>query len=138
MTQEDGDGTDEQLMARIVGGDSSALRPLVERYQEPLHGYLYRMLDGDSGGAEDCVQETFRRLIKPREYDHEQLVPVTGHAAPAAMHRILRSVALAGIAAVVVLATAFAASPKVRSAVAGWFGSGLQFAPHWFWAQSTS
>ena len=54
----------------------------------------------------------------------EQLVPVTGHAAPAAMRRILRSVALAGIAAVLVLATAFAASPKLRSAVSGWFGAG--------------
>lgn len=72
MTQDDGDGTDEQLMARIVSGDSGALRPLVERYQEPLHGYLFRMLDGDSGIAEDCVQETFLRLIKPRKYDDGQ------------------------------------------------------------------
>jgi photosystem II stability/assembly factor-like uncharacterized protein len=38
--------------------------------------------------------------------------------------RMLRPLALAGIAAILVLATAFAASPKLRSTVAGWFGSG--------------
>jgi RNA polymerase sigma factor (sigma-70 family) len=72
LTEADQDATDEELMARIVNGDSNALRPLVERYQEPLHGYLFRMLDGDSDAAEDCVQETLLRVIKPRKHRQPQ------------------------------------------------------------------
>jgi RNA polymerase sigma-70 factor (ECF subfamily) len=60
--------TDEELMDAVTRGDSSALRPLVERHHAPLLAFLYRMVAGDRHLAEDLVQETFLRLIRQRTY----------------------------------------------------------------------
>lgn len=56
LAADDEDEPDEELMIRLANGDAAALRPLVDRYQAPLHAYLYRMLNGDFGAAEDGVQ----------------------------------------------------------------------------------
>jgi RNA polymerase sigma-70 factor (ECF subfamily) len=68
------DESDEVLMFRLTNGDAGALRPLVDRYQAPLQTYLYRMLNGDFGAAEDSVQETFLRLIRQKSYREGQPV----------------------------------------------------------------
>jgi photosystem II stability/assembly factor-like uncharacterized protein len=54
----------------------------------------------------------------------DRLASATNTRAAAPLRRILRPVALAGIAAILLIATVLAASPGLRSAVAGWFGSG--------------
>src|SRR5262245_12791196 len=45
---------------RARGGDQEAFRDIVEAYSRPLFRVAYRVL-GDSGAAEDAVQETFLR-----------------------------------------------------------------------------
>lgn len=53
--------TDDQLMARVAEGDETAFRLLVERWEQPLFGFLYQM----TGSAEDALdlrQETFLRV----------------------------------------------------------------------------
>ncbi len=58
--------SDETLLARLRAGDEEALPILVERYRQPLFGYLHRML-GCAAEAEDVFQETFLRVVKHRE-----------------------------------------------------------------------
>jgi RNA polymerase sigma-70 factor (ECF subfamily) len=55
--------SDEVLLAKLKGGDDSALAVLVERYRRPLFGYLHRLL-GDAAEADDVFQETFLRVVK--------------------------------------------------------------------------
>jgi RNA polymerase sigma-70 factor, ECF subfamily len=50
--------TDEQLMARVAGGDSDAFGDLYQRYARAVLGLALRRL-GDRGRAEDAVQEAF-------------------------------------------------------------------------------
>ena len=49
---------DETLLARIAGGDSSALGELYDRYARIAIAVAYRVL-GEHGAAEDVVQEAF-------------------------------------------------------------------------------
>jgi RNA polymerase sigma-70 factor, ECF subfamily len=51
---------DASLVAQCLGGDSSAFRPLVERYQRILFTVAVRML-GDADEAADAVQTAFVR-----------------------------------------------------------------------------
>jgi RNA polymerase sigma-70 factor, ECF subfamily len=60
--------SDEELMSAVMAGDAASLRRLVERYHAPLLGFFFRLLHGDRAGAEDCVQETFLRLLQQRTY----------------------------------------------------------------------
>jgi RNA polymerase sigma-70 factor (ECF subfamily) len=60
--------TDEELVEALMAGDGAALRPLVERHHAGLLGFLYRMVAGDRGLAEDLVQDTFVRVIRQRTY----------------------------------------------------------------------
>ncbi len=55
--------SDEQLMARSRDGDNDAFARLVRRYESPLYGYLYRMLQ-NSADAEEVFQETFLRVYR--------------------------------------------------------------------------
>ncbi len=55
--------SDEQLMARSRDGDNDAFALLVRRYESPLYGYLYRMLQ-NSADAEEVFQETFLRVFR--------------------------------------------------------------------------
>lgn len=56
---------DESLMAELAGGDDTALRPLMDRWQVPLRSFLYRFLQDDHEAA-DVAQETFVRVHRHR------------------------------------------------------------------------
>lgn len=58
--------TDDELMARVSGGDQDAFAALFERYRRPVFAYLAR-LAGDRQLAEDLLQETFLRVYRERE-----------------------------------------------------------------------
>jgi RNA polymerase sigma-70 factor (ECF subfamily) len=58
-----GDPTDGALLARLQGGDGSALGDLIERHQAALLRHA-RALVGDDGSHEDVVQETFLKLLE--------------------------------------------------------------------------
>ena len=53
--------TDGQLLARSREGDSAAFGVLVDRYKDPLVGYLTSLVR-DRERAEDLAQESFLRL----------------------------------------------------------------------------
>ncbi len=54
--------TDEQLAARMFGGDDNAARALLERFHRPLYGTLLR-LTRNPADAEELFQETFVRAL---------------------------------------------------------------------------
>jgi RNA polymerase sigma-70 factor (ECF subfamily) len=58
--------TDEELMSRLQGGDELALNELMQRWQQPVLNYLYR-LGGNRAEAEDLAQATFVRIYQQRE-----------------------------------------------------------------------
>lgn len=49
---------DQALARRAALGDRSAFAEIFHRYGSGLYRYALRMLDGDSGDAEDAVQES--------------------------------------------------------------------------------
>jgi RNA polymerase sigma-70 factor (ECF subfamily) len=49
---------DQEVIERVLAGDTEAFRALVARYQRPLFG-LVRNLTSDQGECEDIVQEAF-------------------------------------------------------------------------------
>ncbi len=55
--------SDEALARSIQQGHMQDLQVLVDRYQGPLFGYLYRLTGGDGPLAEDLVQEAFVRVL---------------------------------------------------------------------------
>jgi len=55
--------SDGDLLRRFVEGDREALGQLVRRYEQPLFGYLVRML-GDASAAEDAFQQVCLRLVR--------------------------------------------------------------------------
>lgn len=55
---------DEELVSRFVSGDERAFSRLVDRYQEPVFRFLYRMIGGDWTLAEELTQETFVRAFR--------------------------------------------------------------------------
>jgi len=59
---EDGE-TDASLVERARGGDRAAFAALVERYQQPLGSYLWR-LTRDRELAADLTQDTFVRAYR--------------------------------------------------------------------------
>jgi RNA polymerase sigma-70 factor (ECF subfamily) len=64
--------SDEDLLARIAGGDSTALEALYERYARVVYGLALRML-GNRELAEDLVQETFWRVWRRSStFNHER------------------------------------------------------------------
>ena len=69
---EEGQGSDEYIMASIMVGDLAALSRLVERYQATLLSLFRRMVGGDPGAAEDLVQETFLRLLQQRTFSPDR------------------------------------------------------------------
>lgn len=58
--------SDNELMARLKLGDTSALEALIDRHRAFAQGYARRML-GDDGLAEDVVQEAFARVYLARQ-----------------------------------------------------------------------
>jgi RNA polymerase sigma-70 factor (ECF subfamily) len=55
--------TDAYLVGSIVNGDREAVRPLIERYQNPLLALLRRAL-GNSPEVEDIAQEAWIRVVR--------------------------------------------------------------------------
>jgi RNA polymerase sigma-70 factor (ECF subfamily) len=60
---EEGELTDAWLVARAQEGDRAAFAQLVERYQQPLGSYLWR-LTRDRDLALDLTQDTFLRAYR--------------------------------------------------------------------------
>jgi RNA polymerase sigma-70 factor, ECF subfamily len=57
--QQPTDTTDEHdIMRRMRDGDEAALQELCQRYRQRLWGYLWQQLDGDTGLAEEVLQDT--------------------------------------------------------------------------------
>ncbi len=63
---------DQELVARVLQGDSQAFTELVESYQQAVYNLAYRML-GDAREAEDAAQEAFLRAYQHlSSYDPER------------------------------------------------------------------
>lgn len=58
--------TDEQLMAAVQGGDSSALGELFNRHHAALYRYFLR-LSGSAALSEDLTQDVFLRMLRRGE-----------------------------------------------------------------------
>ena len=55
--------SDEELVARSVGGDLEAFNQLVRRWERPIYALAYRVL-GREEDARDVVQESFLRAFR--------------------------------------------------------------------------
>jgi len=55
--------SDEELVHRCRGGDSSAFRVLVDRYEKPLYNAAYRVL-GNADDARDVTQVAFMEVAE--------------------------------------------------------------------------
>ena len=58
--------TDNELVARVRGGDDEAFRLLVERHTRPIYRAAYR-ITANAADADDVVQETFLRAYRAIE-----------------------------------------------------------------------
>lgn len=76
--------TDDQLVARALGGQTEAFTELVNRYKRPVYNLAYRML-GNAADAEDAAQETFIRAYtrlmtyQPGGRFNSWLLAITSH-----------------------------------------------------------
>jgi RNA polymerase sigma-70 factor, ECF subfamily len=59
--------SDEQLMQRLVNGDSSSFNEIYQRYHQRLLYYFYRMLGNSNEKAQDFLQDIFMKLIDKAE-----------------------------------------------------------------------
>ena len=55
--------TDEELVARSVGGDTESFNQLIKRWEKPIFALAYRTI-GREDDARDVVQETFLRAFR--------------------------------------------------------------------------
>jgi RNA polymerase sigma-70 factor (ECF subfamily) len=55
--------TDEELVARSVGGDSDSFNELVRRWERPIYALAYRQI-GREEDARDVCQDTFLRAYR--------------------------------------------------------------------------
>ena len=56
---------DEVTLRRAQRGDQRAWRDLIDRYQQPVHSLIYRLLAGRARHrVEDLTQETFVRVLR--------------------------------------------------------------------------
>src|SRR5438105_6476849 len=54
---------DVSVVERLRAGDAQAFRALIERLQQPITGYLHRLV-GDREVALDLAQDTFLQVYK--------------------------------------------------------------------------
>ncbi len=54
---------DAQLIQRTLAGDQSAFNTLVQKYQKPVHAYVWRKI-GDFHTAEEITQDIFLRVYE--------------------------------------------------------------------------
>jgi RNA polymerase sigma-70 factor (ECF subfamily) len=55
--------TDEELVARSIGGDTECFNQLIKRWERPIYALAYRTI-GREDDARDVVQETFLRAFR--------------------------------------------------------------------------
>src|SRR5262245_65593804 len=55
--------TDEELVARSIGGDADSFNELVVRWERPIYALAYRTI-GREDDARDVCQETFLRAYR--------------------------------------------------------------------------
>ena len=55
--------TDEELVARSIGGDSDSFNQLIVRWERPIYALAYRTI-GREEDARDVCQETFLRAFR--------------------------------------------------------------------------
>src|ERR1700741_2065083 len=55
--------TDEELVARSIGGDADSLNELILRWERPIYALAYRTI-GREEDARDVCQETFLRAYR--------------------------------------------------------------------------
>jgi RNA polymerase sigma-70 factor (ECF subfamily) len=55
--------TDEELVARAIGGDSDSFNELIHRWERPIYALAYRQI-GREEEARDVCQETFLRAYR--------------------------------------------------------------------------
>jgi RNA polymerase sigma-70 factor (ECF subfamily) len=55
--------TDEELVARSVGGDTESFNQLIRRWEKPIYALAYRVL-GHEEDARDVCQEAFLRAFR--------------------------------------------------------------------------
>jgi RNA polymerase sigma-70 factor (ECF subfamily) len=64
---------DEDLVARLAGGDARALAGLLGRWDRPLHAFIARHTGGDDRDVEDLRQETWLRVVRAADrFDGER------------------------------------------------------------------
>jgi len=63
LREELGDLTDSEVVQRFLDGEPRAFTELVDRYDQRLINFVYRMV-GDRHRAQDLVQETFVRVYR--------------------------------------------------------------------------
>ena len=56
-------GTDEELVARCLGGDTESFNTLIRRWERPIYALAYRVI-GHEDEARDVCQETFLRAFR--------------------------------------------------------------------------
>jgi len=84
--------SDEELLAKFLGGERESFAVLVRRYERELYGYL-RRYTGDASLAEDVFQNTFLQLYTKMEtFDMDRkvrpwLYTIATHQAIDAMRR---------------------------------------------------
>jgi len=144
--------SDEALFTGYLAGDEAMLAILIQRYERPLHGYLYH-LTGDAALAAELFQDTFVRAcrrghtyqpgrpLKPWLYRIAQnlarddgrhrrpsLVPLDElAAAPADPHASPAGAAMAGETAGLVAAAVAELSPAQREVFLLRAGEGLPY-----------
>ena len=55
--------TDEELVARCLGGDTESFNTLIRRWERPIYALAYRVI-GHEDEARDVCQETFLRAFR--------------------------------------------------------------------------
>ena len=55
--------TDEELVARSIGGDTNSFNELIKRWERPIYALAYRQI-GREEDARDVCQETFLRAYR--------------------------------------------------------------------------
>jgi RNA polymerase sigma-70 factor, ECF subfamily len=55
--------TDEELVARSIGGDANSFNELIQRWERPIYALAYRQI-GREEDARDVCQETFLRAYR--------------------------------------------------------------------------
>ena len=87
--------SDEELLARLLGGDAAAFETLYERRQSGVYRFALRM-SGSTELAEDVVQDVFLELMRDGHQFDAARGTVAGYLFGMAHHRVPRGFAAWG------------------------------------------